>query len=107
MVRCRVSRSPLILVEMAPFYKYACEELKAPIDQALFASLEVKNAEQLHKLEERFQDAEKNLGETEISDALIATAYYHTQIGNKVRMTSRVGDLTRAGQGDLGLESRL
>jgi 26S proteasome regulatory subunit N7 len=69
---------------MAPFYKYACEELKAPVDQALLTSLEAKNTEQLHKLEERFKDAEQNLGETEISDALIATAQYHTQIGNKV-----------------------
>lgn len=42
------------------------------------------NEEELKKLDERLEDAEKNLGETDISDALIAKAQYLTKIGDKV-----------------------
>ena len=49
------------------------------------ADLEKKNEEELKKLEDRIEDATQNLGETDISDALIAKALYLSQVGDKVR----------------------
>ena len=71
---------------MGPFYKSFCEEFKLPLDQTLLKTLEEKNEQELKKLDERLVDAEQNLGETEISDALIAIAHYLAKIGANVHL---------------------
>ncbi|KAL8286307.1 hypothetical protein RQP46_004795 [Phenoliferia psychrophenolica] len=53
------------------------------VDPLLLPKLQAKNTEELKKLEEKLEDAQKNLGETEISDALKAKAQYLARIGNK------------------------
>ncbi|CAG8625610.1 12456_t:CDS:2 [Gigaspora margarita] len=68
---------------MAPFYQLVTEELKITVDKSLLSKYQESNKEELQKLEERLQDAEKNLGETEISDALLAKADYFARIGDK------------------------
>ncbi|KAI8810712.1 26S proteasome subunit RPN7-domain-containing protein [Cladochytrium replicatum] len=68
---------------MAPYYKKVAEDLHEPIDAALLSKMEQANAEELKKLEEKLDDATQNLGETEISDALAATAYHLSKIGDK------------------------
>ncbi|KAG0226054.1 26S proteasome non-ATPase regulatory subunit 6 [Actinomortierella wolfii] len=68
---------------MAPFYQLICEEQGWPVDKALLKQLETANEETLKKLEERLKDAEENLGETEISDALLAKAEHFAKIGDK------------------------
>lgn len=50
----------------------------------LLAELEKKNASELEAIEAKLLDAETNLGETEISDALKAKAAYLARIGSKV-----------------------
>jgi 26S proteasome regulatory subunit N7 len=52
--------------------------------QSLLEKLREKNTQELKKLDEKLEDAEKNLGETEISDALRARASYLAKIGEKV-----------------------
>ncbi|CAB4428902.1 unnamed protein product [Rhizophagus irregularis] len=68
---------------MAPFYQLMTEELKIPFDKSLHAKYQENNNEELKKLDEKLEDAEKNLGETEISDALLAKAEYFAKIGDK------------------------
>ncbi|KAG0230056.1 26S proteasome non-ATPase regulatory subunit 6 [Actinomortierella wolfii] len=68
---------------MAPFYQLICEEQGWSVDKALLKQLETANEETLKKLEERLKDAEENLGETEISDALLAKAEHFAKIGDK------------------------
>ncbi|KAJ3393842.1 26S proteasome non-ATPase regulatory subunit 6 [Lobulomyces angularis] len=58
------------------------ESIKADHKEQI-KSLQEKNDEALAKLEERLVDAETNLGETDISDALIAKAEYLAKIGDK------------------------
>lgn len=70
---------------MAPFYELICEEQGWPIDAALLESMKKENEEALKKLDERLQDAEENLGETEISDTLLARAEHFAIIGDKVK----------------------
>ena len=55
------------------------------VDPLLLPKLQRKNTEELKRLEEKLEDAQKNLGETEISDALRAKALYLARIGDKVR----------------------
>ena len=72
---------------MAPFYKYVTELLKLPFDQALFAKMEAVNKEDLAKFDEKVQDAEQNMGETEVNEALLGKADYYAQIGDKVLLS--------------------
>lgn len=69
---------------MAPFYQLIADESKIPLDKALLAKYQKINKNELQELDEKLQDAEKNLGETEISDALLAKADYFSKIGDKV-----------------------
>lgn len=76
---------------MAP---YLAHLLSDPATAALIAppaelleQLKAKNTQELEKLETKLEDAVKNLGETEVSDALRAKALYLARIGEKVRLT--------------------
>ncbi|CAH3151112.1 unnamed protein product [Porites lobata] len=69
--------------DMAPLYEELCTELKWPVDKPLLAKMQANNEEKLKKLDETLKDAEENLGETEIRDALYAKAEYLCQIGDK------------------------
>jgi len=67
--------------KMAPFYKATCEQLGWAVDQALLSEMEAANAEELAKLTATLEDAEKNEGETEVREALLARANFHSRIG--------------------------
>ncbi len=69
---------------MAPFYESLCKELGWKSDTALLKKMKEENESQLKKLDETLQDAEQNLGETEVRDALLAKAEYLSKIGDKV-----------------------
>ena len=68
---------------MGKFYKQVCKDLKWPENKALTKELEEENKNHLKKLEEAIKDAETNLGESELRDALLAKAEYLTKIGDK------------------------
>ena len=69
---------------MAPFYSSLCTELGRPLDTELLAKMEAQNKEELVKFQEVIEDTEKNFGETEQRDALLAKAEYLCKIGDKV-----------------------
>lgn len=69
---------------MAPFYKYLTETLKIPFDQAFHARMEAANKEELKRFDEKVEDAEQNMGETEVNEALLGKADYYALIGDKV-----------------------
>ncbi|KAI8850264.1 26S proteasome subunit RPN7-domain-containing protein [Chytridium lagenaria] len=68
---------------MAPFYKQIAEELKWNIDETIMNAAIAANEAELKRLEDKLNDAQQNLGETDISDALIAKADYLSKIGEK------------------------
>ena len=70
---------------MAPYYKIVTSHSALSLDQALLDTMEQQNKDELQKIEDRLAEAEKQEGETEISDALRAKATYLTRIGDKVR----------------------
>ena len=71
---------------MAPFYEEVCRDLSWKVEDKLLALMKSANEEKLKQLEEAIEDAEKNLGETEIRDAMLDKAEYLSKIGDKVSM---------------------
>ncbi|KAL0946354.1 hypothetical protein HGRIS_012587 [Hohenbuehelia grisea] len=71
--------------EMAPYYRSVTSNAPSvlPVDNDVLTSMESANAEELKKLDEKLVEAEKQEGESEISDALRARANYLTKIGDK------------------------
>lgn len=70
---------------MAPYYETLCKELKWPVDTDLLNKMKKANEDELKRLDEVLEDAEKNLGESEIRDTMMAKAEYLIRIGDKVR----------------------
>jgi 26S proteasome regulatory subunit N7 len=82
---------------MAPYLAFLTSDPTSSVispDPELLARLQAKNVEQLAKLDATLVDAEKNLGETEISDALKAKALYLAKIGEKVSAAGGAGRYT-------------
>uniref|UniRef100_A0A7N9AUH2 26S proteasome non-ATPase regulatory subunit 6 n=1 Tax=Mastacembelus armatus TaxID=205130 RepID=A0A7N9AUH2_9TELE len=68
---------------MAPYYEGLCKELKWQLDSDLLSKMKKANEEELKRLDDVLEDAEKNLGESEIRDAMMAKAEYLIRIGDK------------------------
>lgn len=68
---------------MAPYYESMAQNLGLMLDQALLESLKAKNEEELKKIDDKKADAETNLGETEVKDALVEKAIYLCRTGHK------------------------
>ena len=69
---------------MAPYYEGLCKDLKWQLDGDLLSKMKKANEEELKRLDDVLEDAEKNLGESEIRDAMMAKAEYLIRIGDKV-----------------------
>lgn len=68
---------------MAPYYEALCKELKWQLDTELLSKMKKANDEELKRLDDVLEDAEKNLGESEIRDVMMAKAEYLIRIGDK------------------------
>ncbi|RXN04234.1 26S proteasome non-ATPase regulatory subunit 6 [Labeo rohita] len=73
-----------VYVYMAPYYEALCKELKWQADTDLLSKMKKANEDELKRLDDVLEDAEKNLGESEIRDAMMAKAEYLIRIGDKV-----------------------
>ncbi|XP_076260936.1 regulatory particle non-ATPase 7 [Rhynchophorus ferrugineus] len=69
--------------DMAPWYELICREIGWKLDEKLLKSLKSKNEEQIKKLNEAIEDAEKNLGEMEVREAYLRKAEYYSRVGDK------------------------
>ena len=74
----------LTFADMAPFYEEVCHDLGWKVDDKLLATMKAANETKLKQLDEAIEDAEKNLGETEIRDAMLSKAEFLSRIGDKV-----------------------
>ncbi|KAA3677901.1 26S proteasome regulatory subunit N7 [Paragonimus westermani] len=68
---------------MAPYYELVCKELGVRMDQTLMKTMKTANEAQIKELDEKLKDAEENLGETEIRNAMTAKAHFLSKIGDK------------------------
>ena len=75
---------------MAPYYEECCKELGWRTDQAVLRKMKTANETELKKLDEAIADAEKNLGESEIRETMLAKAEYLCKIGDKVNVHCQI-----------------
>jgi 26S proteasome regulatory subunit N7 len=68
---------------MTPVYEDVCQDLGWDVDSAALERMKTANAEKLQELADKIKDAEENLGEMEVRDALLAKADYFAEIGDK------------------------
>lgn len=68
---------------MGPFYEEICSDLRWPLDKQLLKELKEENAKKIAELDEKIEDAEKNLGEMEIRETNLAKAEYLSSIGDR------------------------
>jgi hypothetical protein len=73
----------MLCADLAPLYEHLCKELEWQIDAAQLEGMKARNTEKLKELDEKIKDAEENLGETEVRDAVQAKADYYAQIGDR------------------------
>jgi len=71
------------LENMTPFYLECCKDLNWTQNQKLVDEMKAANEQKLKELDAKIEDAEKNLGETEIREANLAKAEYLSMIGDK------------------------
>jgi len=69
---------------MAPYYEDLCKDKGWAVDKALLKKMKSANEKKLKELDEAISDAEKNLGESEIRENMLAKAEYLCSIGDKV-----------------------
>ncbi len=69
---------------MAPFYEEICKELGWPVDQTFLNKMKTVNEADLQRLDEAVEVAEKNLGESEVREAMLKKAEHLCRIGDKV-----------------------
>ena len=70
--------------DMAPYYELVCADLGWSVDQALLEKMKDANLAKLKELDNAVEDAEQNLGETEVRDFMLKKAEYLSKIGDKV-----------------------
>lgn len=68
---------------MTPFYLECCKDLNWKVDETLQNKMKAENEIKLKQLDEKIEDAEKNLGETEIREANLAKGEYLSSIGDR------------------------
>ena len=73
------------IADMAPFYEEVCADLGWTVDQGLLDQMKAANESKLQEIDRSTEDAEKNLGETEVRDSMLKKAEYLSRIGAKVR----------------------
>ncbi|CAB3406726.1 unnamed protein product [Caenorhabditis bovis] len=72
---------------MAPFYELVCADLKVPADAARLSQMKAENEKRIKEFDSEIEDAEKNLGESEVRQALLRKFEYYCQIGDKENAT--------------------
>lgn len=70
-----------LTADLAPLYEHYCQELGWTPDASQLKRMQTANQEKLQQLKATTKDADENLGETEVKEALTAEADYLNRIG--------------------------
>lgn len=68
---------------MAPFYQEVCKDLQWKCDETLLKKMQKINETDLKALDASIEDAETNLGESEVREFMLKKAEYLCKIGDK------------------------
>lgn len=96
--------SDIIDREQGPLYRSVCAEFNWPVDPAISERLAATNAAALASLDAKVRDAEANLSENDIREALAERATYLVRICDSA---AAPGALRRAEEATIGLGQRI
>lgn len=68
---------------MLPYYRRVCEQFHWPLDSSLVETMTEHNDKKVKELNDKVEDAEKNLGENEIRDTMVERAKFYASIADK------------------------
>ena len=88
----------------APLYEKVCKQLKWSPDSTLLAEMKQSNKESLAGLEAAITDADENLGESELREALLKKSEFLAQIGDK---DAAVEAVRKTNEKTVGLGNRM
>ena len=71
----------ILPADLAPLYEHLCQEIGWSPDASQLQRMQSANQAKLEELEGKIKDAEENLGDTEVKEALTAKADYLCRIG--------------------------
>jgi len=94
----------LTRLEAGCLYEQCCRDLKWTMDNKLLNTFKTKNKESLAKLDAGINDAEENLGESEVREALLKKAEFLAQIGDK---EAAVEAVRKTNEKTVGLGNRM
>ena len=66
---------------MSSLYEHVCGQLGLPVDPTKLSAMRTANAQRLTELDAKVKDAEENMGDTEVREALLAKADYIASTG--------------------------
>jgi len=89
---------------MGPLYAHVAKDLKWSVDASLLQKMEENNKEKLKELDAAVSDAEENLGESEMREALLKKAEYLAVIGDK---DAAVEAVRKTNEKTVGLGNRM
>ena len=75
---------------MAPFYEEVCHDLGWRLDSNLLQEMKDSNEAKIKVIDAKVEDAEKNLGDTEVRDFMLEKGELYTRIGAKVTKSVNV-----------------
>jgi len=73
---------------MLPFYRSLCDQFKWTPDENLIKTMKEANHKKLEQLTATIEDAQKNLGESEVREGYLARADFLCRIGDKDKAVS-------------------
>ncbi|DBA66487.1 hypothetical protein WJX79_005321 [Trebouxia sp. C0005] len=87
--------------DLAPLYEFLCQEVGWNPDASQLKRMQSANQTKLQELEAKIKDAEENLGDTEVKEALTAKADYLCRIGDResARVAYKKAEEKTAGSG--------
>jgi 26S proteasome regulatory subunit N7 len=71
--------------DMSHVYSHFCSSFGWPADQSLLETMRAANTKALADLDEKIAESEKNMGDEEVRDAMLAKADYFANIGDRDR----------------------
>ena len=89
----------LACAEAAPLYQFTCSELSWQPDSARLEAMQQANQKRLAELDAAIKDAEENMGDIEVRNALTAKADYLNKIGEVTHISHSSALCTSAAMG--------
>lgn len=68
---------------MSKVYEFFCTSVGWPLDQAALDDMRKENTKKMTELDDKITEVEKNMGDEEVRDAMLAKADYLANIGDK------------------------